>query len=70
MPQPFEQFPLQDSQNWPLQKFREECKKVNTNEKIGDLAHFLIHNFKDEISSKEHVIDIAIRILSKQIHKK
>lgn len=63
MPQPFEQFPLETLQDWQPQKFREEAKKINANEKIGDLAHFLVQNFRDETSSEEHVIDTAIRLL-------
>lgn len=63
MPQPFENFQMQELQNWQPQRFREEAKKINANEKIGDLAHFLMHNFKDQLSCTEHVIDTAIRLL-------
>jgi hypothetical protein len=65
MPQPFEQFQMHSLQAFTKPQFREEAKKINANEKIGDLAHFLVHNFRGELDSSEHVIDTAIRLLKK-----
>lgn len=67
MPQPFEQFPMELLQKSPLEFYRTEAKKINANEKIGDLAHFLVHNFKNELSPDEHVIDTAIRLLENNL---
>lgn len=66
MPQPFEQFPLQNLEAFTKQEFRQEAKKINANEKIGDLAHFLVKNYRNEVSSTEHVIDTAIRLLRRE----
>lgn len=63
MPQPFEQFNMPDLQNWDKQQFRQEAKKMNMSDKIGDLAHFLVQNFRNELSAEEHVVDTAIRLL-------
>lgn len=63
MPQPFENFVLQDLELFTKQEFRQEAKKMSYHEKIGDLAHFLVHNFRSHLSAEEHVIDTAIKLL-------
>lgn len=74
MPQPFHNIPMPTLEMFTPQQFKEECKKIDTNEKIGELGHFLIHNFRDQLSPDKHVIDTAISLLQKFLqpieHKK
>ncbi len=64
MPQPFNNIPFDQFLNLSKDQFRQEAKKLDISDRIGDLAHFLVKNFRSEVSSEEHIVDTAIRILS------
>ena len=72
MPQPFQNSLMSDLQNMSMDELIKAAQpkpvtptEINTASKIATLAHFLIHNYRDELSPEEHVIDTAIRLLKK-----
>lgn len=71
MPQPFENFSMDALSKFTKDDFFKAAQKpgMPPNEilntiKVADLAHFLVHNYKSELTSSEHVVDTAIRLLS------
>lgn len=73
MPQPFSDQMMEDLQKLTMDQLKEAATKGLTNrseimvtEKVAELAHFLVHNYRNELSPDEHVIDTAIRLLSKK----
>lgn len=68
MPQPFEYLPMHNLEQFTKQQFRQEAKKIDANEKIGDLAHFLVINFRNDLDASEHVIDTAMRLLKSMLN--
>lgn len=70
MPQPFENFTMDALSRFTKDDFFNAAKKtgmsqnelMNTN-KVAELAHFLVQNYKNELTSDEHVVDTAIRLL-------
>ncbi len=65
MPQPFNSIPFDQFLNLSKDQLRKEANRLNISDRIGDLAHFLVQNFRSELSSEEHIVDTAIRLLSK-----
>jgi hypothetical protein len=70
MPQPFQNLLMQQLQSFSKEDFMKQLQtpamppnEVHVAQKIATLAHFLVQNFRDELSSEEHVIDTAIRLL-------
>ncbi len=72
MPQPFEQFTMDQLKSFTTEDFFKAQinqvmlpKEIADAQKIASLAHFLVQNFRDELSPEEHVIDTAIRIMKR-----
>lgn len=72
MPQPFQDYEMQQLQNFQLEDFKKAMQpksaipsEIQNTSKIASLAHFLVKNFRDELTSDEHVIDTAIRLLNR-----
>jgi len=73
MPQPFEHLTMQSLQNMSANDMFKKLdhtvmtpSEINNTMKIANLAHFLVNNYRDELSSGEHVVDTAIRLLNKK----
>lgn len=71
MPQPFQDLDMQKFQNLSVEEMKKHLFRpamppieINNVSKIAELSHFLVQNFRSEISAEEHIIDIAKKTLT------
>jgi hypothetical protein len=72
MPQPFQDIMMEQLQAMSVAEMFTKLEKPGMTPaekdhatKIAELSHFLVQNYRDELSPNEHVIDAAIRLLRK-----